>query len=99
MLTVLQCPTVVGRLQLGNRSMKNIALSALLLFAFAGPAAAGSTTLKKDGKSYSLNCTNAGCFLSEKISLFKSGPRKKLGAGGTSNYNAWRKKLKSQGYN
>ncbi len=78
--------------------MKNIALSALLILAFAGPAAAGSTTLKKDGKNYSLKCSNSGCFLSEKISMFKSGPRKKLGPGGTSNYNAWRKKLKSQGY-
>ncbi|WP_417412086.1 hypothetical protein [Hoeflea sp.] len=78
--------------------MKEIAISTLLILALAGPAAAGDATLKKDGKSYALKCTNAGCFLSEKISLFKSGPKKKLGPGGVSNFNAWRKKLKSQGY-
>jgi len=78
--------------------MNKIAISALLILAMAGPAAAGNATLKKDGKSYSLKCTDGGCFLTEKISLFKSGPRKKLGPGGTSNFKAWRTKLKNQGY-
>jgi len=78
--------------------MNKIAISALLILAMAGPAAAGNATLKKDGKSYSLKCVDAGCFLTEKISLFKSGPKKRLGAGGTQNFKTWRKKLKSQGY-
>lgn len=78
--------------------MNKIAISALLVLAMATPAAAGNATLKKDGKSYALSCTDAGCFLSEKISLFKSGPKKRLGAGGAQNFKSWRTKLKSQGY-
>ena len=79
--------------------MNRIAISALLVLAMAAPAAAGNATLKKDGKSYSLSCSNSGCFLSEKISMFKSGPKKRLGAGGAQNFKTWRTKLKSQGYN
>ncbi|WP_322988310.1 hypothetical protein [Hoeflea sp.] len=76
----------------------NFAISILLVLAMAGPAAAGNATLKKDGKSYSLNCVNSGCFLTEKISLFKSGAKKRLGPGGAANFKSWRSKLKSQGY-
>lgn len=78
--------------------MNKFAISALLFVAMAGPAAAGNATLKKDGKSYSLSCVNSGCFLTEKISMFKSGEKKRLGAGGAANFKTWRAKLKSQGY-
>ncbi|MBU4527713.1 MAG: hypothetical protein KUA43_11890 [Hoeflea sp.] len=78
--------------------MKKIAVSTLLVLAMSVPAMAGNATLKKDGKSYSLACDNSGCFLSEKISLFKSGPRKRLGTGGADNFNMWKSKLKKQGY-
>ena len=80
--------------------MKKIVTATIIGFAVlsTSPAMAGSTTLKKDCKSYSLKCNNGGCFLTEKISLFKSGPKKKLGPGGRSNFLAWKKKLEAQGY-
>jgi len=61
-------------------------------------AMAGNAILEKGGKSYTLNCTNAGCFISERISFFKSGPQKRLGDGGAANFEKWMKKLKSDGY-
>ena len=33
-----------------------------------------------------------------KISLFKSGPRKKLGPGGSANFKKWHAKFKADGY-
>ena len=78
--------------------MRKFAVSTLLVLAMSVPALAGNATLKKDGKSYSLACNNSGCFLSEKISTFKSGPKKRLGSGGSDNFNMWKSKLKKQGY-
>ena len=78
--------------------MRKIAMSSLFVLAMCVPALAGNATLKKDGKSYSLACNNSGCFLSEKISMFKSGPKKRLGSGGSENFNSWKAKLKKQGY-
>jgi len=78
--------------------MKKIAISTLLVLAMSVPALAGNATLKKDGKSYALSCDGNGCFISEKISMFKSGPRKRLGAGGADNFRSWKAKLKQQGY-
>lgn len=77
--------------------MRKIAFVFFLLLIPAS-ALAGDTVLKKDGKSYTLNCSNAGCFLSERVSFFKSGPQKRLGAGGSANFEKWVKKLKSDGY-
>lgn len=78
--------------------MKKILVCAAFSFVLVAPAAAGNATLKKDGKTYSLACNNSGCFLSEKISLLKSGPKKRLGPGGAANFTTWKAKLKSQGY-
>ncbi|MBC7283162.1 hypothetical protein [Hoeflea sp.] len=78
--------------------MRKIAISSFLVLAMSVPALAGNATLKKDGKSYSLACNNSGCFLSEKISMFKSGPKKRLGSGGSKNFKMWKAKLKEQGY-
>ncbi|OCW55597.1 hypothetical protein [Hoeflea olei] len=79
--------------------MRKYLCATLLSLAVVSPALAGNATLKKDGKSYALNCSSGGCFLSEKISMFKSGPKQRLGPGGVDNFKAWQKKLKSQGYN
>ncbi len=75
----------------------------LIIFAFLVlmlpvSAMAGNAVLKKGGKSYTLNCSNSGCFISERVSFFKSGPQKRLGAGGAANFEKWMKKLKSDGY-
>lgn len=78
--------------------MKKIIICAAFSLALVAPAAAGNATLKKDGKSYSLACNNSGCFLSEKISFLKSGPKMRLGPGGADNFKSWKAKLKSQGY-
>jgi len=70
----------------------------LFLFVLPASAMAGNAILKKDGKSYTLNCSNAGCFISERISFFNSGPQKRLGEGGAANFEKWMKKLKGDGY-
>lgn len=77
---------------------RTLVLSLAVILACGSPALAGNATLKKDGKSYSLNCNDSGCFLAERISMFKSGPKQRLGAGGAANFKAWRTKLKAQGY-
>ncbi|MEO0497656.1 MAG: hypothetical protein AAF141_09840 [Pseudomonadota bacterium] len=71
---------------------------AAVLIIGATPAAAGQMTLKKAGVAYSLKCSNAGCFLTEKVGLFKKGKKQKLGPGGSANFKRWRTKLMSQGY-
>lgn len=78
--------------------MKKLLIVIAVFLIGTSAALAGNATLKKDGKKYNLNCNSSGCFLSEKISMFKSGPQKRLGAGGVDNFNAWRAKLKKQGY-
>lgn len=78
--------------------MRRIAISTLLVLVMSVPAIAGNATLKKDGKSYSLACNSDGCFLSERISTFKSGPKQRLGSGGSDNFHSWKAKLKKQGY-
>lgn len=78
--------------------MNRIILSGVFSLVLVSAAIAGNATLKKDGKNYALSCNDSGCFLTEKISLFKSGKKEKLGAGGAANFKKWRKNLKSQGY-
>lgn len=78
--------------------MKKLIIGVALTFALVSPAMAGKATLKKDGKTYALTCENAGCFISEKVSMFKSGPKKKLGPGGSANFKKWHAKFKADGY-
>tara|TARA_R110002020_G_scaffold96186_26_gene230645 strand:- start:10344 stop:10610 length:267 start_codon:yes stop_codon:yes gene_type:complete len=78
--------------------MKRLVLCGVFSLALVTTAAAGNATLKKDGKSYALSCVDSGCYLTERISLFKSGEKKRLGPGGVANFKMWRTKLKSQGY-
>lgn len=78
--------------------MRLFLLATVFVISTMSAALAGNAVLEKGGKKYSLSCTNAGCFLAEKKSFFSSGPKQRLGAGGVINFNAWMKKLKSQGY-
>ena len=74
--------------------MKKIfALSAVILIGFGSAAIAGSSTLKKNGKSMSL-C----CYTAERISAFKKGPAKRIGNGGSANYQAHKRKFKKSGW-
>jgi hypothetical protein len=78
--------------------MRVFMLAAAFLISMIATSFAGDAILEKGGKKYLLSCTNAGCFLSEKTSFFSSGPRKRLGNGGSANFNSWVQKLKKQGY-
>ncbi|MBC2860087.1 hypothetical protein [Stappia sp. 28M-7] len=84
-------------LEILENSMRRL-FFVFFLLVLPATALAGNAVLKKDGKSYTLNCSNAGCFIAERISFFKSGPQKRLGAGGAANFEKWKKKLKSDGY-
>ncbi|EFL89190.1 hypothetical protein R2A130_3170 [Ahrensia sp. R2A130] len=78
--------------------IRTLALASITVLALTTAAAAGSTTLKKGGKSVSLWCNNSGCYTAEKLSFFKKGPQKRIGPGGAANFRAQKTKMKKAGW-
>lgn len=78
---------------------RTLALGLAMALITSTSAFAGNATLKKGDKTISLWCNNAGCFVADKINMFKKGPKTRLGPGGTANFNKHRADYKSKGWN
>ena len=81
-----------------EQMIKKILVATVVVFAAASAAQAGSTTLKKGSKKISLWCNGGGCYVADRISAFKKGPQKRLGAGGSSNFRSHVKSYKAKGW-
>ena len=75
-----------------------LALGLILAAGLSSAALAGSATLKKGDKTISLWCNNGGCYVADKISMFKKGPKTRLGPGGSSNFQKHHASYKAKGW-
>ena len=72
---------------------KKFTISIVMILFAVTTANAGSATLRKSGTKMSLWCDNGGCY-----SRVKSKKTKRLGAGGSSNFNKHKKAFKGKGW-
>lgn len=79
--------------------MKKILLASAMLGLMTTSSLAGNAVLTKGDAKIKLWCTGAGCFVADYVSAFKSENKKKLGPGGSSNFNKHRASYKAKGWN
>jgi len=79
-------------------SMKKVIFALCMASLTATAAHAGSSTMSKGGKKMAVWCNNGGCYQAEKLSVFKKGPRKRVGPGGSANYKKLVAKMKARGW-
>jgi len=77
---------------------KMLVIAFFAISATTTAAHAGSTTLEKGSKKISLWCNGGGCYVADRISAFKKGPRKRISAGGSAMFKSNVKSYKAKGW-